>query len=63
MNGAKDPDEYIKQIRSRPLSPFAEKKSDGAIEFELDKCKDGIDMDTDIGRIDYLKKPIKSLRI
>lgn len=62
MNGAKDPDEYINKFGADHFRHLL-KKSDGAIEFELDKCKDGIDMDTDIGRIDYLKKPIKSLRI
>ncbi|MBS6201971.1 MAG: DNA primase, partial [Ruminococcus bicirculans] len=60
MNGAKDPDEYINKFGADHFRHLL-KKSDGAIEFELDKCKDGIDMDTDIGRIDYLKKAYKVL--
>lgn len=60
MNGAKDPDEYINKFGADHFRHLL-KKSDGAIEFELEKCKDGIDMDTDIGRIDYLKKAYKVL--
>ena len=60
MNGAKDPDEYINKFGADHFRHLL-KKSDGAIEFELEKCKDGIDTDTDIGRIDYLKKAYKVL--
>ena len=60
MNGAKDPDEYINKFGADHFRHLL-RNSDGAINFELEKCKDGIDTDTDMGRIDYLKKAYKVL--
>lgn len=55
MNGAKDPDEYINKFGADHFRHLL-KKSDGAIDFELEKCKEGVDMDTDVGRSEYMQK-------
>ncbi len=55
MTGAKDPDEYINkfgEVRFRHLLDNA----DGAINFELKKCREGIDLETELGKIDYMKR-------
>lgn len=60
MNGAKDPDEYINKFGADHFRHLL-KKSDGAIDFELEKCKEGIDMDTDVGRAEYMQKVCRVL--
>lgn len=55
MTGAKDPDEYIKKFGADHFRNLLN-NSEGAINFELNKCKEGIDTDTELGKIDYLKK-------
>ncbi|MBQ8567778.1 MAG: DNA primase [Oscillospiraceae bacterium] len=55
MEGAKDPDEYIKKFGSLRFKQLLD-NSDGAINFELAKCRNDIDMNTDQGRVEYLKK-------
>lgn len=60
MNGAKDPDEYINKFGADHFRHLLN-NSDGAINFELSKCKDGIDTDSELGKIDYLKKTYKVL--
>lgn len=55
MEGAKDPDEYIKKFGSLRFRQLLD-KSDGAINFELNKCRDGIDFTSETGKVDYLKK-------
>lgn len=55
MEGAKDPDEYIKKFGSLRFKQLLD-NSDGAINFELAKCRNDIDMTTDQGRVEYLKK-------
>lgn len=55
MHGAKDPDEYLKvygAVRFKNLL----KQTQGSVEYELDKRREGIDTSTDVGRIDYLKR-------
>lgn len=60
MNGAKDPDEYINKFGADHFRHLL-KKSDGAIDFELEKCKEGVDMDTDVGRAEYMQKVCRVL--
>ncbi len=55
MTGAKDPDEYIKQFGALRFKQLLD-KSGGAIEFELEKCRSGLDTETDEGKIEYLKR-------
>lgn len=60
MEGAKDPDEYIKKFGALRFKQLLD-KSGGAIEFELEKCRAGLDTETDGGRIEYLKRCVNVL--
>lgn len=60
MEGAKDPDEYIKKFGALRFKQLLD-KSGGAIEFELEKCRAGLDIETDEGRIEYLKRCVNVL--
>lgn len=60
MEGAKDPDEYIKKFGALRFKQLLD-KSGGAIEFELEKCRAGLDTETDEGRIEYLKRCVNVL--
>lgn len=60
MEGAKDPDEYIKKFGAARFRQLLD-KSGGAIEFELDKCANGIDINSDEGKIEYLKRCVNVL--
>lgn len=55
MEGAKDPDEYITRFGPVKFEHLIN-NSEGAINFELFKAKEGIDLSTDVGKSDYLKK-------
>lgn len=55
MTGAKDPDEFIKKFGAKRFKLLLD-NSIGAINFELIKCKNGLDMDTDVGKVEYLKR-------
>ena len=60
MNDAKDPDEYIKKFGAIRFKLLLD-NSDGAISFELQKCMNGLDIDSDTGKIEYLKRAVKVL--
>lgn len=60
MEGAKDPDEYIKKFGALRFKQLLD-KSGGAIQFELDKCRVGLDISTDQGKVEYLKKCVNVL--
>ncbi len=60
MEGAKDPDEYIKKFGALRFKQLLD-KSGGAIEFELEKCRAGLDTATDEGKIEYLKRCVNVL--
>lgn len=60
MTGAKDPDEYIQKFGADHFRNLLN-NSDGAISFELSKCKEGVDTDTELGKVDYLKRVYKVL--
>lgn len=57
MDGAKDPDEFIKRFGAEAFKLLIE-KSGSAIEYEMDKLSAGIDVNTDDGRAAYLKKAV-----
>lgn len=60
MEGAKDPDEYIKKFGSDRFRILLDGSSD-AIDFMLDKCESGVDLNTEMGRVEFLNKASKIL--
>ncbi len=60
MNGAKDPDEYIKKF-GRDRFKMLIDGSDDANDFMLDKCEEGLDLSTEAGRVELLKRASKIL--
>ncbi len=60
INDAKDPDEFIKKFGSTRFKLLLD-NSEGAIVFEINKCKNGLDMDSDVGRVEYLSRVTKVL--
>lgn len=57
MEGAKDPDEYIKKFGSARFKQLLE-RSDGAIDFEMSKCAAGLDLESENDKVKYLKRCI-----
>lgn len=55
MNGAKDPDEFIKKFGADRFRLLIE-RSDGAVNFELEKCRQRLDITSDTGKVEYLKR-------
>lgn len=55
MEGAKDPDEYIKKFGSARFRQLLE-RSDGAIDFEMNKCASGLDLESENDKVTYLKR-------
>ena len=60
MEGAKDPDEYIKKFGRDRFRMLIDSSND-ANDFMLDKCEDGLDLTTEIGRVELLKRTAKVL--
>lgn len=60
MNGAKDPDEYIKKFGRNRFKMLID-GSDDANDFMLDKCEEGLDLSTEAGRVELLKRASKVL--
>ncbi|MDE5916750.1 MAG: DNA primase, partial [Oscillospiraceae bacterium] len=60
MEGAKDPDEFLKNFGPHRFKLLLD-NSDGAINFELAKCKEGLDTETDTGKVELLKRSVKVL--
>lgn len=60
MNGAKDPDEYIKKF-GRDRFKMLIDGSDDANDFMLDKCEEGLDLSTEAGRVELLRRASKVL--
>lgn len=60
MDGAKDPDEYILKYGKERFAYLLD-NSDGAIAYNIKRCEQGIDMDSDLGKVDYLKRVCKVL--
>ncbi|MDE6665922.1 MAG: DNA primase [Ruminococcus sp.] len=55
MEGAKDPDEYIKKFGRDRFRMLLE-NSDDATNFMLDKCENGLDLSSEAGRVKLLKR-------
>lgn len=60
MEGAKDPDEYIKKFGPLRFKQLLD-NSDGAVNFELSKCRNDLDLESDTGRVEYLKRCVNVL--
>ena len=60
MEGAKDPDEYIKKFGSVRFKQLLE-RSDGAIDFEMNKCAAGLDLESENDKVVYLKRCVSLL--
>ena len=60
MHDAKDPDEYIKKFGSAYFRRLLE-ESDDALTYELERCKDGADTDSEGGTITALHKAVQVL--
>lgn len=60
MEGAKDPDEYIKKFGRDRFKMLLDGSND-AVAFMLDKCEDGIDISSEMGRVELLKRTAKIL--
>ena len=60
MEGAKDPDEYIKKFGAQRFRVLIE-GSDDANNFMLDRCEDGLDLDSEGGKVELLKRVSKVL--
>lgn len=58
MEGAKDPDEYIKKYGAQRFKMLLD-NSDGAINFELEKCKIGLDLNSETDKFTFLKRAVK----
>ena len=57
---AKDPDEYIKKFGSTRFRLLLD-GADDAVSFELEKCKDGLDLNAENDKYTYLKKAVSVL--
>lgn len=55
MEGAKDPDEFIKKFGRDRFRMLLDNSRD-ANDFMLDKCENGLDLDTEAGKIELLKR-------
>ena len=60
MEGAKDPDEFIKKFGPERFRMLIERADDATL-FQLTKCKNGLDVDTEIGKTEYLRRAVKVL--
>ena len=60
MEGAKDPDEFIKKFGRDRFRMLLDGSND-ANDFMLDKCEAGLDLSTEIGRVELLKRTAKVL--
>lgn len=60
IDGAKDPDEFIKKYGAEAFSSLIE-KSPGAIEYQMDKLSSRLDLQSDDGRAAYAKNAVRFL--
>ncbi|MBR4199864.1 MAG: DNA primase [Oscillospiraceae bacterium] len=60
MTGAKDPDEYIKKFGAPYFRQLLE-KADDALTYELNRCRDGTDPESEDGTITALHKAVNVL--
>ncbi len=57
IQGAKDPDEFLKKFGSEAFT-LQLNKAEAALDFALDKIKTGLDLSTSQGKSEYLKKSV-----
>ena len=57
VDGAKDPDEFIKKYGADAFRSLIE-KSAGAIDYQMDKLSEGLNLRSDDGRAAYIKKAV-----
>ncbi|MGN1133432.1 MAG: DNA primase [Oscillospiraceae bacterium] len=60
VTDAKDPDEYINKFGAVKFQHLLD-HANGAINFELSKCRNGLDLSTNSGKVDYMKNASKVL--
>lgn len=60
MEGAKDPDEFIKKFGPQRFKMLLD-NSEGAVIFQLEKCRQGLDINSEIGKVEALKRSVKVL--
>lgn len=60
MEGAKDPDEYINKFGADHFK-YLIKNSAGAVAYQLDNCREGLDVDTAEGKLEYLRRAYRVL--
>lgn len=60
IEGAKDPDEYIKKFGAKSFRQLLG-KAQNARNFEIAKCIQGLDLSTEQGRVDGLRKCVRVL--
>lgn len=59
-DGIKDVDDYINKLGPERFKLLLN-GSEGAVVFEINKCRDGLDMETDMGKVEYLKRVVEVL--
>lgn len=60
MEGAKDPDEFIKKFGADRFRQLIEHADDANL-FQLERCRQGLDLDTEIGKTEYLRRVVRVL--
>ncbi len=60
LEGAKDPDEFIKKFGTEQFRILIDHAGD-ALNFRLDKCREGLDLETEIGKTTLLRRSINIL--
>ncbi len=59
-DGVKDVDDYIKIMGAARFRNLID-SSQGAIAYELSRCKNGLDLDRDLGKVEYIKRAVRVL--
>ncbi len=60
MVDAKDPDEFIKKFGTEQFRILIDHAGD-ALNFQLDKCRNGLDLQTEMGKTEYLRRCVQVL--
>lgn len=60
IEGAKDPDEFIKKYGTEQFRILIDHAGD-ALNFRLDKCREGLDLETEIGKTELLRRSVRVL--